>query len=326
MRRRDLMALAGGVVLGRSVDALSQQSRVPVVGYISAASRAEVDRHLMAFERGLARMGFVDGRTVRIQYRFADGRFDEIPRIAEAFVRSRVDVICTANNAGAVAAKAATNEIPIVFVVGLDPVGLGLVSEMNRPNGNATGAAVLASQLEPKRLELLRELVPEGTLVAALVNPENPNARDHETHLPAAAEALGLRLVVIPVRGAADVETAFAAAIRRDAGALLATIDPFFLSQRRTLIELSRRNRLKAMYPLRDFVAEGGLLSYGSDLADATQQMGIYTGRILLGVKPAELPVQQPTKFELVVNLAAARSIGATIPPSILARADEVID
>ncbi|MBL8701194.1 MAG: ABC transporter substrate-binding protein [Alphaproteobacteria bacterium] len=299
---------------------------MPVVGYISAASRAEVQRHLVAFERGLARMGFVDGKTVRIEYRFAEARFELIPTIADEFVRRHVDVICTANNAGAVAAKAATSEIPIVFVVGVDPIGLGLVSEFNRPEGNATGAAVLASELEPKRLELLRELVPEGTLVAALVNPENPNARDHRARLPPAAVALGLHLDVIPVRNAADIDAAFEAMARQGAGAMLATIDPFLLFQRRKLIDLARRSRIRAMYPLRDFVDDGGLISYGNDLADATQQMGIYAGRILRGVKPASLPVQQPTKFELVVNIGAAKAIGATIPPAILARADEVIE
>ena len=325
IRRRGFVSLAGSAALTWPFAAWSQQRSLPVVGYISAGSRSEVRRQIEAFERGIARMGFVDGRNVEVAYRFAEGRYERIPEFAAELVSRRVDVICSGNNAGALAAKAATSNIPIVFVVGVDPVSFGLVSRLSRPDGNATGISFLASELEPKRLELVRELVPQHTLAAALINPDNPNAQEHATQLQAAARTVGLRLLAFHVRTDGDIAGAFATLVQQNAAALLVTIDPFLLYRRRYLIELADQHRVPTVYPLRDFADDGGLLSYGNDLADATQEMGVYAGRILLGVKPASLPVIQPTKFELVVNMQAARKIGFAVPEAVLSRADEVI-
>ncbi|MBM3523308.1 MAG: ABC transporter substrate-binding protein [Alphaproteobacteria bacterium] len=326
MRRRAVIHGACSVALARPLDALAQPATMPVVGYIGALSRHEGRRFADAFQRGLAQFGFVDGRTVAIEYRWADGRYDRIPEVAAELVRRRVNVICTANNAGALAAKAATSDIPIVFVVGLDPVQMGLVSAFNRPGGNATGISFMASALEPKRLEVLRDLLPGLQRVAALVNPDNANAADHVGDLQAAARKLAMQLQVLSVRNAADIETAFVSLKPQRADAIVVTIDPFFLLQRERLADLAARHALPAIYPLRDFVEAGGLLSYGNDLTDATRLIGVLAGRILRGAKPADLPVQQPTAFELVINLKAVKALGLTIPPAILAQADEVIE
>lgn len=308
------------------VAAPAQQPATPVIGYIGGLSQQEGKRHADAFQHGLAPFGDVDGRTVTIDWRWAGGRYERIPELAADLVRRRVNVICTSNNAGALAAKAATSDIPIVFVVGLDPVRMGLVSSFNRPDSNATGISFLASALAPKRLEVLRDLIPGVGRVAALVNPDNANAQQHVGDLQAAARGLSVELHTLSARNHADIEVAFSSMTQRRVDALLVTIDPVFVLQRQQLAEIAARHAVPAIYPLRDFAEAGGLLSYGNDLTDAVRLMGVYAGRILRGAKPADLPVQQPTKFELVVNVRKAKALGVTIPPSILTRADEVIE
>lgn len=279
-----------------------------------------------AFSRGLASMGFVDKRNVEIEYRFAEGRHERLPGFMGDLLRRRVAVICTPANAPTLAAKAATSHTPIVFVFGLDPVGAGLVSAISRPGGNATGVAFLTSELVPKSVELLRELLPSVKLVAALVNPTNPNAESHLRDLHATARAVELSMLILEARYVGEFDAAFAILLRRGAGALLVTSDPTYNSSMTSLVDLAARNAVPTIYPWRDFVDVGGLVSYGNSLTDAFRQAGVYTGRILKGEKPADLPVWVPTKFELVVNLKTARTLGISIPNSILVRADEIIE
>jgi putative ABC transport system substrate-binding protein len=326
MRRRSVFVLAAGATITSAAPLRAQQARLPAVGWIGLSSREQAGGQIEAFERGLAQQGFVDGQSLRIEYRFAQGHYDRVPGLAADLVSRSVDVICTSFNAGALAAKAATSEIPIVFVFGVDPVRAGLVAALDRPGGNATGVALLGSVLEPKRLELVRDLLPGATIVGALVNPDNPNAGQHAADLQAAAAALGLQLAVLHARNIDELGSAFATLQQRGAGATLVTIDPFFFGQRKAVVELAARARIATIYPLADFVQAGGLLSYGNNLSEAAQQIGLYAGRILKGARPADLPVQQPTRFELVINRGTARALGITIPESILTRADEVIE
>jgi putative ABC transport system substrate-binding protein len=242
------------------------------------------------------------------------------------FVRRRVTVIFTANNVGALAAKAATSDIPIVFVFGLDPVLMGLVSSINRPGGNVTGVSFQVSALEPKRFELVRNLLPQVSLVGVLVNPDNPNAKSHARDLQAAVPASGLQLLILEARSGADIDTAFEKLVQQHGGALLVTSDVLFDIQRRQLVDLAARNTIPTMYPWRGFADAGGLMSYGNSLSGAIQHGGLYVGRILNGDKPADLPVWQPTKFEFVINLKAAKALGIAIPSNLLTFADEVIE
>jgi putative ABC transport system substrate-binding protein len=326
MRRRDLVSLLGGIAVATPLPSRAQQSAAPVVGYVGLASDGLAKRQVDGLQQGLARFGYVAGQSVTIEYRWAEGRYERVPELVADLVRRRVDVICTLNNAGALAAKAATSQIPIVFVVGLDPVAMGLVASLHRPGGNATGVSFLASELEPKRLELLRDLMPGTSLVAAFINPDNPNAGNHAADLPAAAGTLGLQMLMLPARNVAEIEAGFGIVRQQKASAVLVTIDPIFLVQRGRFVELAARHAIPAIYPLREFADEGGLMYYGNDLADAARQVGIYAGRILRGAKPADLPVSRPTSFELIVNLRTARALGLTLPSAILARADEVIE
>ena len=326
MRRRALISLAGSAAVASTGVARAQPATLPVVGYMGLASHDMATRQIDGVRRGLAQLGYVDGRSVTIEFRFAEGHYERVPALMAELVRRRVDVICTLNNAGTLAAKSATADIPIVFVVGLDPVAMGLVASLSRPGGNATGVSFLASQLEPKRLELLRDLLPQGSLVAAFVNPDNPNARQHAADLEAAGRSLGLGILTLMANDVAAIEAGFATLQQRRAAAVLVTIDPFFLVQRALLVGLAARHAVPAIYPLREFADDGGLLAYGNDLADAARHVGIYAGRILRGARPADLPVVQPTSFELVVNLRTAKTLGLTIPPAIFTRADEVIE
>jgi putative ABC transport system substrate-binding protein len=324
MKRREFIGLIGGAAV-LPLAARAQQSPMPVVGYLGnwlAGSEPALD----GFRRGLKEMGFVEGQSVVIDYRWAEGRPERHAEFAADLVRRRVAVIYSGNNVGALAAKAATSEIPIVFAFGLDPVLMGLVSSINRPGGNATGVSIQVSALEPKKFELLRNILPSVSMVGAMVNPDNPNAENQPKDLGEVASTFGLKLIVLGVRNIADIDAAFATLVRQHAGALLVTSDPLFQIQRHQLVDLAARNAIPAMYPWRDFADAGGLMSYGPSLTDAFRQGGVYTGRILKGEKPGNLPVWQPTKFEFVINLKTAKALGLSVPPALLVAADEVIE
>jgi putative ABC transport system substrate-binding protein len=324
MRRREFITTLGGAALSLPLEVRAQQSSIPVIGYLGTRL-VEVEPFNNAFRRGLKEIGLVEGQNVSIEY-LPEDNLQRLPEFVADMVRRRVSVIFTGNNVGALAAKAATSDIPIVFIVGLDPVAMGLVSSINRPGGNATGVSFRVSALEPKRFELLRTVLPQVSFVGALVNPDNPNAANHVRDLKAAASASGQQLLFLEARSVADFDVAFAVLVQQRAGALLVTSDPLFNRQRLRLVELAARNAIPAMYPWRDFTDAGGLMSYGNSLSDAFRQGGVYTGRILKGDKAADLPVWQPTKFEFVINLKTARTLGLEIPLALLTFADEVIE
>jgi putative ABC transport system substrate-binding protein len=329
MRRREFITLLGGAA-SFPLAAHAQQT-MPVVGYLGSGTFNKSDgfganSNVEAFRSGLKEMGFIEGQNVAIEYRFAENRPERVPELVADLVRRRVAVICTGSNVTTLAVKKVNSEIPLVFVIGLDPVLMGLVSTINRPGGNATGVYFLTTLLEPKRLELVRMLLPEVELVAALVNPDNPNAENHIKDLNAAARTFGLQLLILKLREVADFETAFATLVQRKIGAVLVTSDALFASNSARLVDLAARYTIPAMYPWRDFALAGGLLSYGDSLNDALRHVGLYAGRILKGDKAGDLPVWVPTKFEFVLNLKTAKTLGLEIPASLLAFADEVIE
>jgi putative ABC transport system substrate-binding protein len=325
MRRRDLIALIGGATIFRPLAVLAQQKAMPVIGYVGSASPAPAG--LVAFRQGLSETGYVEGQNVAIEYRWAEGHYDRLPALAVDLVGRRVDVIVASGGpASALAAKSATSTIPIVFGVGADPVELGLIASLARPGGNLTGISIRAVELVPKRFELLFELAPQARVIALLVNPKNPST-ERQTHaMQEAARAKGVQLHVLTASSESEIDAAFTALAQRQASALVVGTDPFFNNQRERLVMLASRNAIPAAYEWREFAEVGGLLSYGPSVIFLNHQLGIYAGKILKGAKPADLPVQQPTKFELVINLKTAKALGLTIPQSILARADEVIE
>jgi putative ABC transport system substrate-binding protein len=275
----------------------------------------------------LAETGYVEGQNAAIEYRWAEGRYDRLPALADELVKRRVDVIVTQGGIPPTrAAKSATSTIPIVFAVGTDPVGDGLVASLARPGGNLTGVTFMMTELNPKRLELLSELVLQADMIALLVNPSNEGAEPQMRDVQEAARAKGVQLRILKASTEGEIDAAFATFVQPHASALLVGADPFFFSRREKLVALAARFAVPAIYENREYVAAGGLISYGTSLAAANRQVGSYAGRILKGAKPADLPVQQPTTFELVVNLKTAKALGLTVPPSILARADEVIE
>lgn len=282
---------------------------------------------MTSFERGLKEAGYVDGQNVSIDYRWAEGRFDRLTPLAADLIQSGVAVIVAAGgNVTAVRVKAVTTTIPVVFVMGNDPVEGGVVTSLNRPGGNITGVTLFSGELGAKRVELLRELVPRTTLFGVLENPNNPNLPTIMRGMQEAARAGGARLVVVSASSDGELEAAFASFVRQRVGALLVSPDPFFNSNRPRVVSLSARHGIPTIYSLRDYVVDGGLISYGSSFPAAYQQAGTYVGRILSGEKPGDLPVQQPAKFELVLNVKAAKALGITLPPALLIRADEVIE
>jgi putative tryptophan/tyrosine transport system substrate-binding protein len=322
MRRRELMLLVGGAMTtARALRA--QQKAMPVIGYLAFGSPG-VAPTTAVFLQGLSETGYVEGQNVAIEYRWAEGRYDRLPTLAADLVGRKVDVILGAGDAATAAAKDATSTIPIVFVSG-DPVGQGLVAGLARPGGNLTGVSILTFELMPKRLELLSELVPQAG-VALLVNPNNSTTERMIHDVQEAARVKGVQLHIVKAGSESEIDVAFASLGQLQAGALLVSRDPFFNSRREQLVALAARHAVPAIYPWGEFTAAGGLISYGPSLTAALRQVGIYTGKILNGAKPADLPVQQPTTFELVVNLKTAKALGLTIPQSILARADEVIE
>jgi putative tryptophan/tyrosine transport system substrate-binding protein len=325
VRRRDFIALLGGAAAWpRLVEA---QSGMPVIGFFHPGSREAFALLVTAFRQGLGETGFVEGRNVMIEYRWADGKNDLLPTLADELVRIPVAVIAgPTSTAAARAAKAATTAIPIVFAIGADPVKVGLVSTFNRPGGNVTGRSYMANLLIAKRLGLLKELVPRTTTVGMLMNPNNPNAESDRTDAKEAASALGLSLHVAEARTVGDFEPAFATFARQQVAVLFVNADPLFTTRRDQLVALAARHAMPAIYDRREFVALGGLISYGANQIEEYRQMGIYTGRILKGEKPGDLPIQQSTKFDLTIHLETAKALGITVPPTLLARADEVIE
>jgi len=324
MRRREAMLLLGGALTSvRSLRA--QQKAVPVIGFLNVRSPGEAASIVAAFRQGLSETGWVEGQSVAIDYRWAEGRYDRLPALAADLVAHKVDVITTGGLPPTRAAKSATSTIPIVFL-GADPVRDGLVASLARPGGNLTGFSVLNVDLMPKRLELLSELVPQTRVIALLVNPNNPTAESIIGDVQEAARAKGVEVHVVKAGTESEIETAFASLVQLQAGALVVGGDPFFNNGRKQLAALASRHAIPTIYEFREFPDVGGLISYGPSLTDTWRKVGTYVGKILSGAKPADLPVQQPTKFELVVNLKTAKALDLTIPQSLLARADEVIE
>jgi putative tryptophan/tyrosine transport system substrate-binding protein len=323
MRRREFIAGLGSAAAWPVV-ARAQQPAIPLIGYLS--SQDDTSKYeTVPFLRGLKETGYVEGQNVALEYRYAENQLDRVPALAADLVRLHVAVIATSGTPAALAAKAATTTIPIVFVVGSDPVALGLGASLNRPGANLTGIAILSAELAPKRLQLLRELMPNAAVFGALADPEWPATQSIVADLLAAARPLGLQLVVVNARTDSVLETAFATFSQQHVGAVLVIDSPLYALRMKQLAALAARHALPAIFPWREFALAGGLMSYGSSLDYGFHQAGIYTGRILKGEKPADLPVQQATKLELVINLKTAKALGLTIPETLLATADEVI-
>jgi putative ABC transport system substrate-binding protein len=327
VNRREFITLVGSAAAAWPLAARAQQGAMPVVGFLGTASPRPFAHLVAGFRRGLQETGFVEDRSVVIEYRWAEGHYDRVPALAADLVRRQVAVIVTVGGeTSAAAAKAATATIPIVFNTGTDPVRLGLVASLARPGGNATGVNIFTTELAEKRLGLLRDLVPSATTVAVLLNPNFAAAVANVRESEAAARAIGKEVVIFNASGDAEIETAFAKIVLARPGALLVGADPFFNSRRGLIVALAARHAIPAIYEWREFAEAGGLISYGTSLMEAYRQQGIYAGRILKGEKPADLPVVQLSKFELVINLNTAKALGLAIPPGVLAIADEVIE
>jgi len=326
MRRREFLTLVGSAAAVWPVVARAQQPAMPVIGYLSSGSAKGFATRLAAFRQGLLETGYREGQNVAIEYRWAEEQNDRLPELAAELIRAGVAVLAAFGPNAALAAKKTTATVPIVFEMGVDPVASGLVASLSRPDGNITGATSLNVELGPKRLEFLRELVPTAKVLALLVNPTNPSAETVTRDLQAAARTLGLELHVLRASSERDFDMVFATVAELHAGGLVVSADPFFVSRSEQLIGLTLRHRSAAIFQSRDFAAVGGLMSYGGSVAESHRQAGLYTGRILKGEKPVDLPIQQVTKYELVINLKTARALGLEVPPMLLARADEVIE
>ena len=329
MKRRDFITLLGGTAVAWPLAARGQQAAMPVIGFLNSGSPGERTHLVAAFHQGLGETAHVDGRNVTIEYRWAQGRYDRLPALAEELVRHQAAVIAaTGDTVSPRAAKAATMTIPIVFVMGGDPVAAGLVPSFNRPGGNITGVSLVASalaELVAKQLEFLHELAPKAVVVGILLNPK-PSSGVDLSQLQTAARSMGLELVVLRANTDSGIEAAFATLVQKHAEALVIDPDVFFLDRRQQIVALAARHAIPAVYSRREYAAIGGLMSYGTNLADAYRHAGIYVGRVLNGEKPADLPVLQPTKFELVINLKAAKALGLKVPLTLQVAADEVIE
>jgi putative tryptophan/tyrosine transport system substrate-binding protein len=327
VRRREFITLLGGVAAAWPLAARAQQERLPVIGWLGARAAHESAYLVGAFRQGLKEAGFVESQNVTLDFRWGEGDYDRLPAYAMELARRPVMVIvATGGDPAAQAAKAATTTIPVVFVSGSDPVKVGLVASLNRPGGNITGIHLLLLGMGAKRLGLLHELIPAANPIGVLINPNFADAQTQLRDVEEAAKSLGVQLVVLKARTELEINVAFQELVQRRIGAVLIGSDPFFTTRRGYLAALTVRHALPAMFDLREYVAAGGLMSYGASLADAYRQAGTYTGRILKGEKPAELPIIQSTKFDFVINLNIAKAFGLTLPPTLLALADEVIE
>jgi putative tryptophan/tyrosine transport system substrate-binding protein len=329
MRRREFSTLLCGAATASTVwqsPVKAQQRPRPVIGFLGAGAAGPSASSLAGFHQGLSETGYVEGQNLTIEYCWAEGRFDRMPGLAADLVGRKVDVIVAGADPAARAAKNATSTVPIVFIAGDDPVRQGLVASLARPGGNLTGVSFLIIELNPKRFELLQELVPQAGVIALLVNPNNPAIEPIVRDVQETARAKGVQLHILKASTESEIDTAFASLVQRQAGALLVATDPFFGSRRELILALATHHAVPAIYEFREYAMAGGLISYGTSFTAIFRQVGIYAGRILKGAKPADLPVVQPTTFELVINLKTAKAIGLTIPASILSRADEVIE
>ena len=325
MKRREFVTLLGGATAW-PIAARAQQSAMPVIGVLGSATAGEWAPSVAAFLRGLSESGFAEGRDVAIEYRWAENQYDRLPSLAIELVHRQVSVIAALTTPSAIAAKAATATIPIVFTTIADPVQIGLVTSLNRPGGNLTGFSFLNVEIGPKLVELLHEVVPAATMVAALINPTNPNAHAWSAGLQPAARTLGLEINVLEASTERDIDVAFAAMISRRVGGLIIVNDVFIITRGEQLAALALRHRMPTIFQTRASVVAGGLMSYAGSASDAYRQAGVYTGRVLKDEKPADLPVQQTTRVELIINLKTAKTLNLNVPPILLARADEVIE
>jgi putative tryptophan/tyrosine transport system substrate-binding protein len=325
VKRREFVTLLGNAAAW-PLAARAQQAAMPVIGFLKNTTAGASTLQVAAFRQGLNEMGFEEGRNLAVEYHYADNNYDRLSELAADLVRRPVKLIVAAGDNPALAAKAATPTIPIVFAVAGDPVQLGVVANLNRPGSNVTGVSFFSITVTPKRLGLLHELVPRATVFGLLANPNNSSAEAEVEEAEVAARELGCKLVVVHATNSTDIDTAFATLVQKSAGAIVVAGDALFINRRDQIIELAARNSIPASYNLREYAQAGGLMSYGADILDIYHQAGVYTGRILRGVKPADLPVMLPTKFPLVINLKTARALGLTVPPGVLAIADEVIE
>jgi putative ABC transport system substrate-binding protein len=327
MRRREFIWLFGGAAVLWPLAVHAQQRPMPVIGFLNVASPGPLRQQIAAFREGLKKSGYVEGQNVAVEYRWAEGQYERLPELAADLVRQQVSVIFVGGGAPAeLAVKAATTTIPIVFSTGGDPVRSGLVASLNQPSGNITGVYHFATGLEAKRLGLLHEMLPKATPIAVLINPNYADAENQLRDVQEAAARLGVQLVVVRANAESDFNAAFSTVVQQRSGALLVCASPFFNNRREQLVVLAARHALPTIYEWRDFAAAGGLMSYGTSLADAYRQAGVYAGLILKGAKPADLPIVQATRFEFVINLSTAKALGIEVPPTLSARADEVIE
>lgn len=326
MKRREFISLLSGTVAAWPLGTHAQQAAMPVVGILGGSQSTSLHLEIAALLQGLAESGFVNGQNVTFEYRWAEGNYAQLPIFAADLVARRVAVIAAAGNVAARAAREATATIPIVFHTGDDPIAVGLVSSLRKPSGNMTGVSSFAGELPSKRMDLLHRLVPAATILGAILNPDNANAKRDEAAFKTAANTMGLRLHILTAKDANDLEANFATVVQKQIGGLIINTDASFLSRRDQIVALAARHKIPTMYSYREWASAGGLISYGAIRTDTYRQAGIYIGRILRGERPTDLPVLQPTKFEMVINLKTAKTLGLTIQPSLLAIADEVIE